>query len=285
MKTRFQILFLAGILSSFIGIAQNVGVGNPNPSEKLDVLGNINVTGTIKANGQDGQPGDVLMKNSSGVLAWGSLCDFKNSITFSTVGSSTWTVPAAVTRVRIEAWGGGGGSSLFCSGGGGGYITGTFDVTPGNSVNYTVGAAGNGGAPGTAGTLSLVSYNAIALIAFGGAGAPTSGSVALGGGFQGGGAGYFGMVGENGRASKFEGFPAGASTYLMSQTGGKGGDAGNAPYTGGSGVYTIRDAVTTSVTYGANGTAGRIPGGGGGGGLTWGGSVFNGAQGLVTIYY
>lgn len=42
------------ILFSFTSAAQNVGVGITNPAERLDVNGNINVTGTIKANGVDG---------------------------------------------------------------------------------------------------------------------------------------------------------------------------------------------------------------------------------------
>jgi hypothetical protein len=42
------------ILFSFTSAAQNVGVGITNPAEQLDVNGNINVTGTIKANGVDG---------------------------------------------------------------------------------------------------------------------------------------------------------------------------------------------------------------------------------------
>jgi hypothetical protein len=50
--------------------AQNVGIGNPAPAEKLDVTGNINVTGTIKANGVDGTARQVLAKNESNNLAW-----------------------------------------------------------------------------------------------------------------------------------------------------------------------------------------------------------------------
>ncbi|MEQ1935687.1 MAG: hypothetical protein ABL962_17660 [Fimbriimonadaceae bacterium] len=38
----------------------NVGIGTTNPAEKLDVNGNINLNGTIKVNGQDGQAGQVV---------------------------------------------------------------------------------------------------------------------------------------------------------------------------------------------------------------------------------
>lgn len=52
--------------------AQNVGINNPNPNEKLDVNGNINVTGTIKANGSAGAPNQILMKDNSGNMVWGN---------------------------------------------------------------------------------------------------------------------------------------------------------------------------------------------------------------------
>jgi|GEM_PF-4636566 len=45
--------------------AQNAGIGTISPSQKLDVNGNINLTGTIKANGVNGTAGQVLMKNNT----------------------------------------------------------------------------------------------------------------------------------------------------------------------------------------------------------------------------
>ncbi len=92
--------------------AQNVGVNTTNPTERLDVNGNINVTGTIKANGIDGSANQVLMKNGSGNLAWGDLCEYKNAVTLFNA-SGTWNVPAGVTRIFIEVWGAGGGGNRF----------------------------------------------------------------------------------------------------------------------------------------------------------------------------
>src|SRR5690554_6195879 len=67
--------------------------------------------------------------------------------------SGTWTVPAGVTEITVEAWGAGGGgggsnsnNSGGSGGGGGGHTTNTFSVTPGQSVAYTVGAGGAAGA-------------------------------------------------------------------------------------------------------------------------------------------
>jgi hypothetical protein len=67
MKKLLSLIFIAITVQSQ---AQNVGVGNPNPAEKLDVTGNINVTGTIKANGVDGTARQVLAKNATNNLAW-----------------------------------------------------------------------------------------------------------------------------------------------------------------------------------------------------------------------
>ena len=153
----------AALISTFFAFifqivaAQNVGIGNPTPAEKLDVKGNINVSGTIKADGVDGLPNQVLMKNSSGVLTWGDVTEFKNYVifTFTSSGSvQNWSVPAGVTKIKAELWGGGGkGNSVYGSltagsgGGSGGFIAGYFTVTGGTSVSITVGAGSTGSIP------------------------------------------------------------------------------------------------------------------------------------------
>ena len=48
----------------------NVGVGIPNPAEKLDVEGNIQLTGELKVNGIGGTMGQVLTSNGNGTMAW-----------------------------------------------------------------------------------------------------------------------------------------------------------------------------------------------------------------------
>src|SRR5690606_11223133 len=68
---------------------------------------------------------------------------------FDTPGSYTFTAPAGVTSITVEAWGaGGGGSSITNFGGGGGggggaYASSVIPVTPGTSYNIVVGAGGN----------------------------------------------------------------------------------------------------------------------------------------------
>jgi hypothetical protein len=283
LKMLLPFLFL-----SFIITAQNTGVGTTTPTERLDVNGNINVTGTIKANGTDGTAGQVLMKNSSGILTWGDMCEYKNAITLTSVGSSTWTIPAGVTKIRIEVWGGGGGCSLNGSGGGGGYSTGVFIVS-GGSLSYTIGGGGVGGNPGTSGGNSNASYGSYFLNAFGGQGDNNAAtfSVALGGGFSGSSnSGFYGIRGQDGAIQKITGFQTNSTTYRVTYTGGKGGDAGNTTNTGGSGGVGIYDGVTGTNIKFNDPVAGSLPGGGGGSnGNNGGGATVSGAQGMIIIHY
>ena len=94
--------------------------------------------------------GQVLMKNNSGNLAWGNFSQYKRVIGFPS-GSSTlsntshsWTIPAGVTQILVEAWGGGGGGAVGGGGGGGGYGALEWTVAPGANVSITIGAAGAG---------------------------------------------------------------------------------------------------------------------------------------------
>jgi uncharacterized repeat protein (TIGR02543 family) len=89
--------------------------------------------------------------------------DFLGSMSLTTPGTSTWTVPAGVTRVTMNAWGGGGaggsasaarsvtsstGTSARGGGGaGGGFASTTFRVTPGLPVTLAIGQGGT--APAT----------------------------------------------------------------------------------------------------------------------------------------
>ncbi len=49
---------------------KNVGVGNSNPTEKLDVMGNIKTTGEIKPNGNGGLASQVLTATGTGSMVW-----------------------------------------------------------------------------------------------------------------------------------------------------------------------------------------------------------------------
>ena len=83
---------------------------------------------------------------------------YKQVRTFTSTGSTTWTVPAGVTNVEVLVVAGGGGGGGNATGGqtpqGGGGAGGLvynpyFTVTPGAVLNVTVGAGGAGGTTGS----------------------------------------------------------------------------------------------------------------------------------------
>ena len=281
--------FLFWLLFITFTNAQNVGIGVPVPAEKLDVNGNINVSGTIKANGIAGQNGQALMTNSVGNMVWANLSEYKNFVTFTSGSSSTWVVPAGITKIYAEVWGGGGGGSGTGGGGGGGYISGVLAVTPGGNVTYTVGLGGAGGSPNAGdGAASNVSFSPNTISALGGFGSTysTFGYIAQGGSYSGAnGTAFIGQVGEAGGANSFGYHQSNATTFLESQAGGKGGDGGNSQNTGGKGTYQLRNSVTFATIYVLYNSPGKVPGGGGGGNITWGGQVRDGAAGMVIIHY
>jgi hypothetical protein len=293
-------LLLIVIISTLNLAAQNVGVNTTNPTERLDVNGNINVTGTIKANGVDGTANQVLTKNNSGVLAWGDLCNYKNVAAFTTTGSGTWIVPAGVTKILVEVWGGGAGGSNAAGGGGGGYIRAAFTVAPGDEVVYVVGEGGtdvNADLAGSNGSVSAAGvgpYTATAFGGTGGGGTQTGMSVPHGGlGAMTSGSpahkDFIALSGETGKFSVNTFFNNGA-TYYEHAYGADGGDGANSQNTGGMGRMRLHTTSPTSIIKSTSSSPGRQPGGGGGGAFNVlsngstgvGGS---GGAGLVMIRY
>ncbi len=47
-----------------------VGIGINNPEERLDVVGNIGLTGILRPNGADGKPNQILTKISQSQIGW-----------------------------------------------------------------------------------------------------------------------------------------------------------------------------------------------------------------------
>jgi hypothetical protein len=293
MKKVLLLLFF----SPLVVASQNVGVGTTSPIEKLDVNGNINVNGTIKVNGVDGTGGQVLMKNSAGVLTWGNPEEYKNFVAFGS-GSGNWLVPAGVTKIYIEAWGGGGGGNWYAGGGGGAYICGIVTVTPGTNLGYSVGAGGSGsGNTGGNGGTSTVTYttSAITFTAQGGFGASFSSPFAFAG--NGGPFGavgtlsYAGINGFAGRISIFNIVQSSSTAFHELSIGGDGGDAANGGGSGGKGAYYVFNITGGTALRTVFGTNGARPGGGGGSGyLGTVGSAGNangldGGIGIIIIRY
>lgn len=126
----------------------------------------------------------------------------KNRVVFETSGATfngsalagwtngaDWTVPPNVFRIRTRAVGGGGGASGSSSsqpgagGGAGGYAEGFFDVTPGQTIQITVGSGGAGGAAAGSGLDGAPTSVGTQLTVLGGShGGYTSGSTAGGAG-------------------------------------------------------------------------------------------------------
>lgn len=216
---------------------------------------------------------------------------------YTIAGTYTFTVPVEVTSISAVVIGGGGGGSGANSaqirnetnngGGGGGLAYGTIAVTPGETLNITVGAGGTGGvadaAAADAGGTSTIVRSATTLLSGGGgaggqyrsngltdAGGASGGTARIGGGSGGnsgtgsnnsgatggGGAGGYSGNGGNGGA-----FNASGSASTGAGGGGGGGFQGTSDTLragGGGGVGILGS--------GANGTAGTTNGGGGGGG-------------------
>ena len=196
-----------------------------------------------------------------------------NFVAFRSSGTFTWTAPAGVTQVFVEAWGGGGGGGGSgpggAAGGGGssGYTSGWVGVVPGTAYQVVVGQGGVGGASGSSATsganggTSAFGFPGNAFIAaFGGLGgspAPTNGYVG----------GY--------------GLPANSGLGGSNTLGGGGGQSGffiGSVAIGGVGGAAPKGGATAFITTGL-GISGNTPGGGGTGGAnnSIGGPAGNGA--------
>lgn len=208
----------------------------------------------------------------------------QTSTTITTAGTSSFTVPAGVSKIVVKAWGAGGGgggsSSSSKSGGGGGggaYTIQTFTgLAPGTvyTNSIVVGAGGTGGAAGansgTDGGNTTVTF--------------TSTITANGGKLGTGGAGS--SVGSGGAGGIAGTYAGGAGSIGGNGGAGGGGSAGTA-IIGNAG--SIGSTTAVAVTDGGPGGAGGSPlglapvsgpgGGGGGGDKTVGGGGTNGSGG------
>ena len=225
---------------------------------------------------------------------------------FTTVGSTTWSVPVGVKTVEVLviAGGGGGGNALAGGGGAGGYVEAkAYSVTPGGTVPVIVGAGGAGGIlspgylPGTSGSPSQFGN----LVAIGGGAGAGYGNTTVGtgdpatagvfnhhgkwGGSGGGGGGTEGMYSSGGMSIQAAqpsaggfgfGFAGGTGwgPSPVSYAGGGGGGAG------GKGSPNGMIANAPGAQAGGNGGPGRassitgtsIVRAGGGGGSAYAGS-------------
>jgi hypothetical protein len=207
--------------------------------------------------------------------------------------TANYVVPAGVTSIRIDASGAQGGDGSGGSGGLGATMTGTFSVTPGETLTVIVGqqgafyynAGGGGGGTGVLRDLDPL------IIAGGGGGAAVNevgkgGVITETGGSSSGAGGSAGNGGQKGYVGGDCGWAAGGGGFLGDGYGGAdGGDGGPLP-----GVLSVLGAGFSWVSGGSGGTNGSCfftypnagawgcggggagaYGGGGGGGYSGGG--------------
>lgn len=192
------------------------------------------------------------------------------TVTFDYTGSQqTWTVPAGVTSIEIEAWGAQGGSTSGSSypgtGALGGYSKGTLSVTPGETLYVYVGGQG------TSTTTKYGSYTLFSGGWNGGGSVSTQGNGGAGGGAS--------DVRKGGQALTNRVIVAGGGGGVAWQNtqGGVGGgnSGGNGTTIDGAaaqgGTQTSGGAAGTAGTGGQTATAGALGQGGNGSGWSEGG--------------
>jgi hypothetical protein len=219
-------------------------------------------------------------------------------------GLQSFTVPAGVSRVSVQAWGGGGGAGRGATvrGGAGGFASATLDVDAGEVLLVVVGGGGSsisgaalpdGGATpacGAGGGLSglfrpmpdggVSAVNAVLIAGGGGGGAFFTGGAVVATGGNGG--GPFGAAGALATGGPVDSQGAGGSP----QAGGVGGcvngllcgQTGLPLQGGGGGVMSVA-TPRVGATFGGGGGVGLVNGfcsAGGGGGFFGGGGGANG---------
>lgn len=173
--------------------------------------------------------------------------------------SSSFVVPDNIYKIMTEGWGGGGGGcntsggSSQPGGGGGGYGLLMASVTPGQSINFTIGTGGSAGVPGSNGGDTSI----LTMVCGGGKGAVVTSPAALGGVTTG------ATRGVNGGSGSIS-------------VGGLGGTGGDAPLGGQGG------RIDSATQVGQNGIS---PGGAGAGGTNSNNAGGTGAAGQILIWY
>lgn len=277
---------VSGTPSNGLYVQGNTGLGIGNPTDKLAVGGDMNITGEVKANSVSGSPGQVLTPNGSGSMEWMSICAYKNFVDFTTTSAQTWTVPPGVSRIMVEVYGAGGGGAFGGGGGSGGYIKAIVDVSAGQTYTITPGKGGSGVANGSAlpaenGQATIFTGNGVTITANGGNGATLMDPGSGGAGSFSGITRYIRRKGGHGQPIKYS-----IIEYLDGAFGsrtdfGAGGSTPFAENTAGIGEVDNRSTTGGQLNL-TNGTDGQQPGGGGGGG-NW--TDNDGGDGYLVIWW
>lgn len=242
------------------------------------------------------------------------------TVTFTTSGTSTWTVPSCVSTVTVQTWGAGGGGGSGgttlqddgSGGGGGAFSSSVLSVTQGTVYNLSVGAGGigavhtgsgkkgdNGGDSWFGSSSTVFAQGGIGGLGVGqpGYGSPSPGGLITAGRGQikySGGSGASGRLWPGGSGGSSAGTSANGCNAPVPTDGSRNatsevcvGPAGSGA--GGAGGASNGGSATGSISGNCNtwmAQAGTIPGGGGGGGTNscdQGGQA--GANGQVKVIY
>ncbi len=203
----------------------------------------------------------------------------------------TYTVPAGITEITVQAWGGGGGggrgnsrSYAAAGGGGGAYAESTITVASGDMFNVVVGLGGQGGTQLTSGSNGTSSNFGSGLVVAPGGQAPLEPSAPYG---------FISGLG-GGPGTGDITFAGGDGDVLVSNTtgGGAGSSAGSSD-PGNAANGQIGGAAPADGGKGGDGGSNAQPGlpglfpGGGGGGKGGGQNVSSGdgADGMIIVSY
>lgn len=243
-------------------------------------------------------PLTVMIRGNMNITANFTAASLSEPIIIDTPSSGSWIVPEGVNRAIFQAWGGGGsGGSAYSGtatsntqargggGAGGSFASVSINLTPGQVVNYTVGAGGIGSlqgfthqTKGEAGEATFTSINNVEIVsAFGGLGGENVSVTNITYGGAGGVAPTTGNIGD----VLFYGGNGGSGS-----SGGSGGGGGSAGAEGNGGNGSIVTAGNAGIGGGAAGgtgtnlnatapTAGSFPGGGGAGAVVRNSSPFS----------
>jgi len=255
-------------------------------SDRQKVEGYLAWKWGLQSNLPDSQPYKNAPPSSSTVIT-----------SFTTVGSTTWTVPTNVTSVEYLVVGGGGGSggAFDNSGGGGGgggmVLTGTITVVPGTTYDVVVGDGGAGGTSirspasetnGSSGGNSVFGIINAYITAYGGGGGNASRQyLGTGSSVSGTSASTGGSGGGGGKGGKGGGGNTSNGNNGVSTTGGNGGNGISISISGNAVTYGAGGrGADSGVTIGNAAVAGTSNTGNGarGGGVTSSAQT-NGAKG------
>lgn len=288
-NTSFNQTFVSsGTTSHFISTGSTSYISNTNVSVSASTGSGFTICMMIKPQSLTNSEWNYWFQQQSGTKAiefgrYGTSngWEIKDNIkiegqkVFTSVGTTTWTVPVGVTSITAVCIGGGGGAggssaSFPSAGGGGGGLSfgSTISVTPGDVLYIRVGSGGTGGrsydnlpditaTAGSAGESSYIktgSHSGTSLLEAGGGGG--GGTSSIGSAVGGSGGTSTGTARTNGGTGGAGGSNAGG----ISRGAGGGGAAG---YTGNGGGG--RNGGTASILNGYDGSGG---GGGGGGNST-----------------